>query len=125
MHEYALTSSIVDTITNSDEIKGAKLITKVVLGFGPFSHATPDRIQFWWEALSEDTIANGSTLIFEELEGSLYCPNCKKSSIIKNRDMIHADEGLEIFACPNCQSLQTQIESGTEIVILRIEIIEN
>ena len=124
MHEYAITSLIIEEILNLNEIKEVTKITKVTLGFGPFSHATFDRIQFWWEYLTEDTIFYGSELIYQEIPGELYCPNCKKNSLIKNRNSIDADDTLLLFACPYCQSLQTEIKSGTDITIINIEVEE-
>jgi hydrogenase nickel incorporation protein HypA/HybF len=124
MHEFTLTNLIVEEILQVNDLQPSSRIKKVNLGLGPFSHATFDRIKFWWEILTKDTIAEGSELIKNELPGKLFCPNCQTESIVKKSNSIEADEALKLFTCPNCQSLQTEIKSGTDITILDLEIVE-
>ena len=125
MHEFVLTQSIIDeVITSLQDHQNTHLIS-VNLGFGPFTHATFDRIEFWWNTLIVGTSLEDGKIIKTPLDGKLFCPSCDQEFIIKDRDQFQFDEYLDIFSCPQCNSYQTKILEGTDIIILNIEIIES
>ena len=125
MHEYTLTANIIEEIIQAVDAEGNCKVLEATLGFGPFAHGSFDSIQFWWEVLSKDTVAEGSKLVYKPLDGELYCPSCKESSIITNgNEDLPKDEYLQIFSCPKCHSLQTEIRSGDEIILIDIEVIQ-
>lgn len=125
MHEFVLTQSIIDEVNLSLKDHQNTRLVSINLGFGPFTHATFDRIEFWWNTLVEDSPLKGGKIIKTPLEGKLYCPSCDQEFVIKERDQYEFDEYLEIFACPQCNSYQTKILDGTDIIILNIEIVES
>ncbi len=122
MHEYTLTSNIIEEIIRALQAEDNCKVINVTLGFGPFTHGSFESIQFWWEVLSKDTIAEGSKLVYKPLDGELYCPSCDE--VIRASHEHSIDEYLQIFACPKCHSLQTEIKSGEEIIIIDVEIIQ-
>ena len=121
MHEFVLTQQLIDEVIFSlKDHSNAKVVT-VNIGFGPFTHATFDRIEFWWNSLVPNTLLEGTKLVKHQLEGKLYCPSCNQEfSITELSD--HQYDDFEIFACPKCGSYQTKILEGTDIIILNIEI---
>lgn len=124
MHEYALTTAIIEQLLEEIDFNNLETIVSVSLGFGPFSHSSTDSIEFWWEILTENTILEGSNLIFKDLAGKLFCPSCDQEFEIVNNKETHVEESLNIYACPLCSSLQTEIKSCTDITILSYECIE-
>jgi hydrogenase nickel incorporation protein HypA/HybF len=123
MHEFTLTTNIVEEVITALANEGNCKVIDVTLGFGPFTHGTFESIKFWWDILSKDTILEGSKLIFNSLPGELYCPACETIIEVRNVDKIENDGFLEIFSCPKCRSLQTEIKTGNEIIIIDVQII--
>ena len=125
MHEYTITSNIIEEIIHALQAEGNCKVVAVTLGFGPFTHGSFDSILFWWDVLSKDTIAEGSKLHYKSLDGELFCPTCDEIIKVSQANNYPKDEYLQIFVCPKCQSLQTEIKSGEEIIIIDVEITQN
>ena len=125
MHEFSITSLIIEEIVNSTEIQQTSKIKQVTIGLGPFTHATFDRIQWWWDNLTESySSLKGTELVKQDLSGVLYCEHCNIKSIIENDKVLLCDTLLDLYSCPKCQSLQTKIISGEEIKIISVEVYE-
>ena len=122
MHEFVLAQQLIDEVILSLNGHSNANVVTVNIGFGPFTHATFDRIEFWWNTLVPDTPLKETKLVKNELEGKLYCPSCNQEFSITELPDYQYDEYLEIFACPECGSYQTKILEGTDIIILNIEI---
>lgn len=127
MHEFVLAQNLIDEVKFALNNHESSKLVKVVVGFGPFTHATFDRVEFWWNTLLTGTNLEGAQLIKQELDGKLFCPNCNKEFLIKEKSLQQYDEYLELFSCPECNSFQTKIIEGTDIILLHLEIkvIEN
>ena len=126
MHEFFLTQCLIEEVEfalNSQQANDqiTNRVTKVAVGFGPFTHASFDSIKFWWNTSLEGTSLEGALLVKEQVDGKLFCPNCNKEFIIKESNNQDYNEYLELFACPECNSCQTQIKEGTDILLLNIE----
>ena len=127
MHEYYLAQCLIEEVESSltsqkiDEQRTNKVV-KVIVGFGPFTHATFDRIEFWWNNLLKGTLLEGTTLVRQQLKGKLFCPDCNEEFLVTETNETQYDEYLELFACPECNSCQTKVIEGTDILLLNIEI---
>ena len=123
MHEFVLTQTLIEEVQFAMQSHTSEKISVVNIGFGPFTHATFDRIEFWWNTLIQNSPLDGVKLVKHSLEGKLYCPQCDQEFIIRDVKDHQYDEYLEIFSCPKCASYQTKITEGTEILILNLELV--
>ncbi len=115
MHELPITQSILEIALRHGESANAKGITDLHIVIGQLSSVIDDSIQFYWDILSEDTIAEGSQLHFERIPATLECQDCGN---------IYALEDGSLMPCPQCASIRINIIAGKEFRLDSIEIEE-
>jgi hydrogenase nickel incorporation protein HypA/HybF len=112
MHEFGVTENIVNiALAKAGEAQVSK-VTQVNLVIGELSGFVPDCIQFYFDSLSKDTIAQGAVLHFELVPTQLRCRNC--STIFNPPDTV--------WSCPKCQGQGVEISRGRELYIESIEL---
>ncbi len=111
MHELMVTESILEITLRHAEKAGAGRVADLYLVIGDLSSIIDDSVQFYWDFISEGTIAQGAKLHFRRIPTEFACQRCETRF-----DM------AEIFTCPACQSSQLQIVAGQEFYLEAIEI---
>ncbi|GAH63174.1 Hydrogenase maturation factor HybF [subsurface metagenome] len=111
MHELGITESIVNIAVDKAKEAQASKITKINLVVGELSGFVPDCIEFYFDFLSKDSIAEGATLHFELTPAQFRCRSC--STVFRPQDTI--------WTCPKCQSQSVEITKGRELYIESIE----
>lgn len=76
MHELPVTQSLLKIALNHAEKVNAKQITAPNILMGEFSSMVDDSIQFYWEVIAKDTIAEKAILNFERVPAELQCMTC-------------------------------------------------
>jgi hydrogenase nickel incorporation protein HypA/HybF len=112
MHELSVTQSILEIALRHAEKAGANKILQLNLTIGQLSSIVDDSVQFYWDIVSEGTIANGATLNFKRIPTVLLCLNC---------DHRYTPTG-EDLACPLCNSNQVKVISGQEFLLESIDV---
>jgi len=112
MHELSITQSILDIALRHAEKAEANKIELVHLTIGQLSSVIDDSVQFYWDIISKDTIAEGARLIFKRIPTELLCLDCNQ------RYKPDADE----LACPNCGSTRIKVVSGLEFYLESIDV---
>jgi hydrogenase nickel incorporation protein HypA/HybF len=112
MHELTVTQSILDIALHHACEANAKRITGINLVIGEFASIVDDSVEFYWEILAKDSIAQNAKLNFERIPGEMTCTNCKLSFHPKDSD----------FTCPNCKSKFVQITKGDEFRVDSIDV---
>lgn len=115
MHELPVTESILDIALRHAGEAGATRITDIHLVIGDLSSIVDDSVQFYWDIISEDTMAAGARLHFQRLPILLRCLQCDH----------HYKPAQEDFACPQCGSERVKIEQGEEFYLESVEIERN
>jgi len=113
MHELAVTQSILDIALRHAEQAGAQCIEAINLVIGDLTGFVDDSIQFYFEFLSQDTIAQGATLHFERIPARVRCPQCGAEYIPSN---------TRLWTCPECDALGGEIIAGREFSVTSIEV---
>ncbi|MCL4273970.1 MAG: hydrogenase maturation nickel metallochaperone HypA [Anaerolineales bacterium] len=109
MHELSITQGILDiALTNA----GARKIKKINLVIGQFSSIVDDSVQFYWDIISKDTLAEGSMLHIERIPGEMTCCACGH---------VFRPNG-ETFTCPSCSSISVRISKGNEFQVESIDV---
>ena len=112
MHEFGITENIVNiALAKADEAQARK-VTQINLVIGELSGFAPDCIQFYFDSLSKDTIAQGAILHFELVPAQLSCRDC--SAIFQPRDTL--------WSCPECRGQSVEISKGRELYMESMEV---
>jgi hydrogenase nickel incorporation protein HypA/HybF len=112
MHELGVTENIVNiALAKAGEVQASKVI-QINLVIGELSGFVPDCIQFYFDSLSKDTIAQGAVLHFESVPTELRCRDCATS--FQPQDTL--------WSCPECQSQSVEISQGRELYIESVEV---
>ena len=112
MHELPITESILKIALQHADKANAKRVTDLNIVMGELSTMVDDSIQFYWDIIAEDTIAEGATLHFRRVPAELECLACSKT--------YHPADGE--LACPGCGSLRVKIIAGEEFLLESIDV---
>jgi hydrogenase nickel incorporation protein HypA/HybF len=112
MHELGVTENIVRiALAKAGEAQAQKVIS-ISLVVGELSGFVPDCIQFYFDSLSKDTIAQGARLRFESVPAQLRCRDCSKA--FQPEDTM--------WTCPECEGRSVEISKGRELYIESMEV---
>ena len=112
MHEMAVTQSILDIAIKHARQSGAARIQQINLIIGEMAGVVDDSVQFYFDFLSQDTIAQGAQLVFDRRPAVYRCHKCKTE---------FNPDGLD-WACPSCGEIGFEVISGREFHVDSIEI---
>ena len=110
MHELAVTENILNIAIKH---AGGQRITDLYLVIGQLSSIVDDSVQFYWDTISQGTLAEGATLHFKRIPTELQCLDCQ------HRFAPSKDN----YACPKCGSLRVKITAGEEFYMESIQVI--
>ncbi len=112
MHELSVTQNILEIALRHAEEAGADHILSLELTIGELTSIVDDSIQFYWDIISKDTLAEGAELHFKRLPAELLCLDCNRRYSPGNGE----------FTCPACESAHVQIVSGREFFLDAIHV---
>jgi len=112
MHELSVTESILEISLRHANKANAKRITNLYLVIGQFASIVDDSVQFYWDIVSEGTLADGALLHFRRVPATLSCLECNHQY----------NPGNDGFSCPNCKSERVKVISGEEFFMEAIDI---
>ncbi len=112
MHELSITQRILEIALEHGERAGAKKITDLYLVIGQLSSVVDDSVQFYWDLISQDTIAAGAQLHFKRIPTEFTCQDCGR---------LYEPED-DNFACPECNSQHVRVTAGEEFFLDSMEV---
>lgn len=112
MHELAVTQSILNIALENAQKVDAKQITGINLQVGQMARLVDDSIQFYWDILSEGTIAIGAKLNIERMPIEMRCFDCGQIFF----------PSPDTFDCPECSSIRVQVIQGDEMRVVSIDV---
>ena len=104
MHELSITESLLKIALQHAEKANAKRITDLHIVIGDLASMVDDSIQFYWEIIAKDTIAEQATLHFRRVPAELQCMTCFEKYHPTDRELI----------CPKCSGVGAKIIAGEE-----------
>ena len=114
MHEFSLMQSVLLAVESSALEAHAKRVTAIRLVIGDMTEVISEAMEFALEALGPGTICEGAMLTIQRAPTRSRCLACSTEF---THDRYH-------WACPECDSLATELLSGKEMYIDSIEIEE-
>ena len=112
MHELSVTQQIIDIALEKAKTAKAEKITKINLVIGEMTGIVDDCVQFYFDFLSKDNIASGTTLSFKRIPMQVRCRKCGFS--------FSPDKSL--WSCPQCNQWDVEVVAGREFYIDSIEV---
>ena len=112
MHEFAITQNMLDLVLEQAEKAGAKEIGKINLVIGEMTGVVKECVQFYFDFLSRETLAEGASLSFTTVPTEARCRACDKPFELKEFD----------WACPYCGGKELEIVAGKELFVESIEV---
>ena len=112
MHELSVTESLLKIAVEHAEKANAKRVTDLHIVIGDLASMVDDSIQFYWDIIARDTIAEQATLHFRRLPAQLQCNTCSEKYQPTEKELI----------CPNCHGIGAKIISGEEFFLESIDV---
>ena len=112
MHELPVTQSLLKIALDHAEKANAKQITALNIVMGELSSMVDDSIQFYWEVIAKDTIAEKATLNFRRVPAELQCMTCFHTYHPTDKELI----------CPQCKGVGAKIIAGEEFALESIDV---
>lgn len=112
MHELTVTESILEITLRHAKQAEAKRVIHLYLVIGQLSSIVDDSVQFYWDLIAKDTIAEGAQLHFRRVPAELMCLDCGN----------HYSPDGETLACPTCQSSHVRVSAGDEFRLESIDV---
>ncbi len=112
VHELGVTKSILEIALRHANQAGAARIREVNLVIGELSSIVDDSVQFYWDMISEGTIAHGAALTFTRIPAMLRCQDCGYEFPLNHHD----------YACPACGSNKVVVADGEQFYLESIDV---
>ncbi len=113
MHELAVTQGILETVLETARQHGGPKIIAIDLVVGDLSSIVDDSVQFYFDILSQNTLAESAALRFRREPAVAVCQGCGHR-FETNAPLLPQ--------CPACGSVRLQVTGGREFYVESIEI---
>jgi hydrogenase nickel incorporation protein HypA/HybF len=113
MHELSVTQGILSTVVEVAQQNGGGRIFAIDLVIGELSSIVDDSVQFYFDFLSKDTLAEGATLNFRREAATATCLDCWRQTAVTPP---------LLPACPACGSARLRVTGGKEFYVESIEV---
>ena len=112
MHELSVTESLLEISLRHASAAGAHKVTDLYIVIGQMASIVDESVQFYWDIIAANTLAEGAQLHFERIPTKMACQVCQTEF----------SPGDMTFECPNCGSVQIRILSGEEFYLKAINV---
>ena len=112
MHELSITQSLLEIALRHAERASARRIVRLNLVIGELASIVDDSVQFYWDVVSQGTIAEGAVLHFGRVPATLRCLSCDHTFPLNGRE----------YACPACGERRVVAAGGDDFRLDSIEV---
>jgi len=111
MHEMGITQSILAASFDAARGAGMTRITEIKISVGDLTETVDFALQFAFEALTPETMAEGAILIINKVPARSLCHEC---------GIEYAHDRFQMV-CTSCGSMDVELLAGRELKIDSIE----
>ena len=122
MHEFSMTTQIVNYVLEEAKKHNAKRVNEVHLIIGKLTFLGVEQVKFAYDLLVKNTIMEGSKLRIEEKNGVVKCSNCGYEGGLKYEDDPVYHVPSPTLNCPKCGDV-VNIVGGKECTIKSIKLV--
>jgi hydrogenase nickel incorporation protein HypA/HybF len=112
MHELSITQHILDIVTKHAQRANAERVKAINLVVGDLTGFVDDSIQFYFDMLSPNTLAEGARLNIRRTPVKMRCRTCGAEYVPQDLSWL----------CPRCKASGGEIISGREFLVDSIEV---
>lgn len=112
MHEYSIVSSLVELCEKEAKKSNAKAVKNITIQVGRLCGIETHFMKSCFDFFKEDTICHDATLVMKIIDVKIHCEECNCDYIIEKNN----------FFCPICNSKETRMIEGQEMIVESIEI---
>ena len=112
MHEMSLCESVVRIVQKEANERKFRRVKVIRVEMGALSCATPEAMEFCFQAVSRGTIAERARLDLVRLPGRAWCMGCGETVNINER----------YDCCPKCGTYELQVTGGDELRVAELEV---
>ena len=112
MHELPVTQNLLELALQHAEKAEASQILRLNITIGNLASIIDDSVQFYWDIISKDTLAEGAQLNFNRIPIEMKCLDCSTS--------YQPEDGISV--CPECDSNRVNVVRGQEFFLDSIDI---
>jgi len=112
MHELSICNSIVSQVTKVAQSHNATEVTHIYLNVGLLSGIEPQLLQQTFPFASAETLADNAELHISVESLEVRCLDCLQTSKVT----------MQNLSCAHCQSWKTQLLSGDDLTLARVEL---
>ncbi len=112
MHELPVTQNLLKLAVEHAQAAKATRVTDIYIEIGQLSSYVDESIQFYWDIIGKDTIAEGARLHFNRIPMELECRDCKTC---------FKPDGTS-FECPRCKSDHVEVISGDAFQLVGLDV---
>ncbi|UKH20470.1 hydrogenase maturation nickel metallochaperone HypA [Actinobacillus pleuropneumoniae] len=112
MHEMSLCQNILQIIEKECQPQNVKQVTDLWLEIGALSCVEKSSLEFCFNTVCRDTIAEGCQLHFIDIPAKAWCWGCSQSVELAVAQTI----------CPHCGSQNLHIQQGSELKIKELAV---
>ena len=105
MHEVSIMQSTLEIAIAKAEQNKATTIDRLTMNIGDLSGVVPEALEFAFEVLTKETIAENAQLEINSIAVVCHCPKC-------DRDF---QPEAYIYQCPDCGQISSDVISGREL----------
>jgi hydrogenase nickel incorporation protein HypA/HybF len=112
MHELSVCLSLLEQVGSIAAQKESTRVTRIELRVGPLSGVEADLLRNAWPLASAGTIAVDAELIIEEADVVVRCSVCGAETMARPNRLV----------CGDCGDFRTNLVSGDEMILQRVEL---
>jgi len=112
MHELPVTENLLEiAIRHANKAEATRILSLNIV-IGQYASIVDDSIQFYWDIITDGTLAQGANLNFHRISAEFRCMNCHHCF----------SPVMELLPCPVCGSSKLDLISGAEFFLESIEV---
>ena len=112
MHELSIAVAVIELIEASAITKKFSRVKTIWLEIGKLSHIETEALEFCFDSVCRQTVAEGAALKIIEVAGLGHCSNCDLDVAI---DQLYDP-------CPVCEGFSVIPNEGTEMRVKKLEV---